>query len=338
MSCFDYDVIYDIGGPTIKLMIEELRAAYIVVDLNDTKYIEGCTEYLLSLDDVIFEDIYINLLENIKDGDKNKHASNLKFNYQDYVYSYISNIELIHRCYAISIVPLNSSINCLHCDEYKFINFDIESCKLLHNHNCDLRVMLRVAEYVNNRDVITYIIDNMTNMDYAHILMVYGRIDINMSIYTCFGSKNNAAARKPLNNPYFHYNLVELSLIDKIMHKNDRYLKTLLHNKILGNMQSLTHLHFIKRLFIAQCYYIIQYIPIEECKQISTKLNKDYTAARKGARLHIYDKIIQERVLMLNDVLEFHLRPRGFIQKVMSILHRLTSKYIFTFDFKYVNY
>jgi hypothetical protein len=31
-----------------------------------------------------------------------------------------------------------------------------------------------------------------------HLLSVYGRIDINMSIYSCFGSKNNATARKPL--------------------------------------------------------------------------------------------------------------------------------------------
>jgi hypothetical protein len=33
--------------------------------------------------------------------------------------------------------------------------------------------------------------------------MVYGRIDINMSIYFCFGSKNNAAARKPIMVPCY---------------------------------------------------------------------------------------------------------------------------------------
>jgi hypothetical protein len=56
---------------------------------------------------------------------------------------------------------------------------------------------LRPQSKTNRSKSSCSVASKLIDMTDNYMLTVYGRIDINMSIYSCFESKNNGAARKP---------------------------------------------------------------------------------------------------------------------------------------------
>jgi hypothetical protein len=137
----------------------------------------------------------------------NRESNELIYSFFDFIYAIMSHIDLISKCLAISRVPINNSIKFLP-NSYRqlgYINLDIESCKILHKHGCDLKAMLHIAYHVSNYDSMRYIIDNMSDI-------------IITDLY---------------NTTYFSLGLCNILIIDKIYELQDKYLIHLLRN-ILG--------------------------------------------------------------------------------------------------------
>jgi hypothetical protein len=102
---------------------------------------------------------------------------------------------------------------------------------------------------------------------------------------------------------YFYENLIFILIIDKIYTVNDECLKTFIKNKIIEYNFILT-----PTTSIVQCYYIIKYATLQECINIMIQQNQKFdTHIELTTNTAPY---IQYKKLY-NDMLEFHLRPRG---------------------------
>jgi hypothetical protein len=203
------------------------------------------------------------------------HAEEQELTYIEFASACISDINLIRRCHDISSISLNNMIRLLIRNKY-YINLDIESCKLLYECKYNINDLLYIAEYARNYESIRFIIDNMTAIELNELITHDG---------------------------YFYENLISILIIDKIHTVNDKRLKTLLRKEISEyNFQS------TPMISIIQCYYMIKYTTLSECINIIAQHNQ---------KLDIYFKIpahtasyIQYKKLY-NDMLAFHLRPRG---------------------------
>jgi hypothetical protein len=106
-----------------------------------------------------------------------------------------------------------------------------------------------------------------------------------------------------LYNDYLLVGLVKLLVIDKIQKIKDLYLKTLLKDNI---MQTCSYENRSK--IVEQCYYIIKYMSIENGKKRVSALNKKLLKQSDNE----YSK---HAYIILNDVMEFHFKPRGLYTK-----------------------
>jgi hypothetical protein len=291
MDTHDFSEIYAIGGPSIKLAIEDLLKYEHGIRYTDNEHIEMCAKYLLSLNNEEFMKLYVGTPK-YYDAYGKKYK---KYYYSSYVYAYTSSIELIQKCLAISKIPINNSIRFIHNmdidGDLHHIHLDIESCKLLHAHGCDLVSLLYIACNVNDYKSIKYIINNMSEIEYEKIILY--------EVHENLGS-------------------IKLLVIDHVCKLNDIYLNALLKDTIMD-----TNFYRDRDRIINQCYYIIKYMTIESGKKLVTKLNKDY--ADKFTELTIDNNIkhltyITRTQTILNDVMDFHFKIRGSHTKAASTL------------------
>jgi hypothetical protein len=262
--------------------------------------VEKCIKYLQSIDDELFEYIYLNMpsdmgvyrsnaTEILAANQDVEDEDDIEYNYYEYAYAYLSNIDLIKKCLSISMVPLNYILLVLTSPEvsalsYKYVNFCTESCKLLL-YKCNMGSLLAVACHKGDYNSMVYIVNNMSPYDIYDLL------------YT---------------GAYELLNLTIILVIDRIYNLKDKCLITLLNDK-LSSINSSINLSSIDLYYNSidllsmhlRCYTIIKYMSLDDAKLMMTKINGFYLAQTKPGS---DPGIIQ---LLHNKLLEFHFRPRG---------------------------
>jgi hypothetical protein len=256
--------IYELCGPIMKEAISNIIK-------NDNTYINQnpkliqCAMHLLSLNNEDFHDIYINtptdLLGFIQvETDIFNHDEINKqdeYNYYDYIYAIISNIDLIRRCFAICNDPLIKAIRILTTVCRGSINkydLDYKSCKLLHEHGCSLSSLYNIASRVLNFESMGYLIDNISKTDYNDIY-------------------NDAL--------HYEYNIYYILLLNKIEHTWDTPISSIFHELGMrhNNKEDITN--------IIKCFYIIKFIPKTDILLFITD-----TMALSDTKLKIYKNLL----------------------------------------------
>jgi hypothetical protein len=284
MDKHDFSEFYEIGGLLIELHVKEnLKDIDHRVDEDYVNKIKSCATYLLSLTDDEFRKIYINLprdIEIYQSEEEDAEMNERPYTYYTYTYAYVSNIELIQKCLAISKIPIFNSIDILteKSGEY-FANIDISSCKLLRAHGCNYKGLLAIAYELDEYESIKYIIDSMTEYE----------------LYTFLSTEE-----------FIHYKLVNILIIDKIYSTRDEYLISVLNSYEIDR----------NNIIIVRCYNIIKYLTLSEGKTLMTNINKSYES--RLCKIHGDDtksndrrnKIKTEQSLH-NELLVKHFTPRG---------------------------
>jgi hypothetical protein len=223
----------------------------------------------------------IELNDILNDEDENDEVRNVKlikpYCSYDYISACISNTELAQKCMSISAIPLHNAINILrHNQGCKYIMFDLETCKLMTAHNCNLVSMLYIAYAVRNYESMKFIIENMDYMSMFYIL-------------TC--------------NGFILDGILFILTIDRIKCINNNYLTGFLQNIIFSYSNK------VNKIIIA-CYYVINYMSVIEGKQYMINENTTYNYITMKTD-NVKYKIYTERQSFHNELLEFHFRPRG---------------------------
>jgi hypothetical protein len=213
------------------------------------------------------------------ENENDSHVRYIDYRYDLYecAHAYVSNVELLRKCLAISPVPLYNSIKTLIRSEYSshetYVNFDIESCKLLVEHGFKKSYLLHIAYRVSNYDSIIYLIESMTIIELINML-----------------------------NSIVYYDVVGFLLIDKIYNLNDPCLNRLCKNSMVEYRGT------SKIRIILNCYYIIKFMTIDEGKASMIEQNKLYEMQKREANRQNMAEAYQS---LHNNLLEFHFRPRG---------------------------
>jgi hypothetical protein len=292
MDKHDFSEFYEIGGPLIE--------AYIKEDLKfiDRSFVEdhvinikSCASYLLSLNDDEFNAVYIKMPRNIEayrvdqaDAEVNKRP----YDYYTYAYAYVSHVELIRKCLAISKIPLFNSIQILTEYLYKgYIDISVESCKLLRENRCGYVGLLVIAHKFHNYDAIKYIIDSMTECE----------------LYSYLYSE------------YIYYGLYNILIIDKIYSTHDKYLISLLNSPEIDRNNN--------GRIIIRCYNIIKYLTLPEGKALMVNVNKHFESylhkyQDNDTRSNTARNNIKTEQSLHNELLIKHFTSRGFHTKAAT--------------------
>jgi hypothetical protein len=332
MEHHDFTEIYEIGGPAMKSAIENIvkieGATRIEHVKQDTKHINECINYLLSLNDKIFKKIYLKLPNNWdkyenadedvdeeeyikedKDIDEDENVDEEEYikededvddayDASDYAFAYVSNINLIRRCHAISPVAINKSVEILtHNNEsqyLRYINLNLESCKLLYENGCNLTCLLLIAYDISDYTTIRYIIDSMSKMDLIELF----NLQYSIEYFTTFG----------------------ILLIDAIHKLNDAYLNKVLYNRLCKTYSTSISADAVYNRsrgklpdfeIVLQCYYIIKYMTVAEGQKLMALQNNIYDIQINIASDKKNKTLINKTKLFHNNLLEFHFKPRG---------------------------
>jgi hypothetical protein len=214
-----------------------------------------------------------------------KNGYNLYYNrytYYDYIYAITSNIDLIHRCYAISDVALNNSIALLTCNDRKvysarcYINLDINSCKLLISHGCSYSNLFIIACRVYNYDTIMYIINQLISNEELCNVFTQHRSDININI-----------------NIHYILLLHQINVCNNELH-------TLMQNFIMSlSNNNLKHI-------VIKAFFVIKFMSRDEGYKFRDE-QKDVTFINVVNQEVTSDYVKSQYFILL----EYHLRPRG---------------------------
>jgi hypothetical protein len=300
MDTHDFSEFYMMCGPVVE---SELKK-YIKLDIRENipdEYIVSCVNYLCQLDDINFERIYLSLPSSLHEYNANAQklyelnnnqtalnpnnelipSAELTHSYEyshiEYARACISNNTLLHKCLAISKIPIFNSLIVLKNAQWQYLDIDLDCCKLLTSHEYNVRASL--LELTQDYDTIRYIIDGMSNLD----------------LYNVLNSENNIEGR---------LRLYLLLLIDKIYIANDKCLNALLRRKIMSFEDEFD----LDILPLIRCYYIIKYLTIDEGKAMMKLVNKYYDDARLGGNTCM---LLRDEQQLHNAMLEFHFTPRG---------------------------
>jgi hypothetical protein len=291
MDKHDFSEFYEIGGLLIEAHVKELIQS---IDYNGYEDLDGntneCVSYLLALNDAEFREIYINMPRDIESYQSNEQMSGLRYNYFTYMYAYVSNMELMHRCFAISKIPILNSIIILTTKTYcNYIDIS-KSYKILRENGCDVIQLLHI---VHNYEAIKYLIDSMTEFE----LYLF------------------------LTKEHIYSDLVNILIIDKIYSTHDEYLISILnsheidHNEIDHN--GIDYNQFdCNQMMIMRCYKIIKYLTVIEGKTLMTNINKYYESRLHkiqgdDTRSNDLRNIIKTEQSLHNELLVQHFTPRG---------------------------
>jgi hypothetical protein len=284
MDKHDFSEFYEIGGLLIELHVKEnLKDIDHRVDEDYVNKIKSCATYLLSLTDDEFHKIYINLprdIEGYDPAEEDDEIDGRPYTYYTYAYAYVSSIELIRKCLAISKIPLFNSIQILiEYTREDFIDIDVASCKLLRENGYNYKELLDIAYGLKNYDSTRYLIDSMSELElYAFITS---------DEYVCYG-------------------LWKILIIDKIYSTHDEYLISLLNSHKIDRDNDI----------IIRCYKIIKHLTVMEGKTLMTNINTSYESRLR--KIHGDDTKsndlrtqIKTEQSLHNELLIYHFTPRG---------------------------
>jgi hypothetical protein len=287
----DFNVIYQICGPDMQSSIEDM----IIHDQDHIKpkirvHISACINYLLSINDELFRQKYQVLYDidnddpyTVDEIEKDDIELPTDYNKYDFIFACVSNINLINRCLVISKLPLSFAINrCTQHGTQMFINFDLESCKLLQEAGFDNNNLLAVACAARDYNSIKYILMYMTELNLGELIM---------------------------DKRFMFKNLTSIYIIDKIHYHSNDFLKQLLKTRHFSSFNDIYNIIII-------CYYIIRYLSREDGLSYINDIDKYLddkiiTLTQSGINV---DRWIEHRLSLhqlINHLLEFHFRPRG---------------------------
>jgi hypothetical protein len=286
----------------IGYMIELGWKNRIECPIDNAVYIKKCSVYLLSLEDDEFKNIYTNMPTSYDEF--TKIYTNMPISYDefgnkdtytlcDYVYAYVSNIDLLRKCLAISPVTINTSIRILINNAspfaYKYLRLDLESCKLLRDSGCNIINLLNMAYNISDYATVRYLIESMSKMELMKLF-----IDVNNLLFNIFG----------------------ILFIDAISTSDDADLNEVLYNTLSKindgqHCPSTEHICALnhKLRIVLQCYYAIKYLPRDEALELINHQNQRYDyflLTDEGNKPHV-----EQIKTFHNNLLEFHFRPRG---------------------------
>jgi hypothetical protein len=230
----DFSEFYQMCGSVMQSSIENM----IILDKDRItpemkSYIGMCINNLLCEDDDTFRQKYLELYDIDIAHEENYVFDVLPIRYNKYSYAFacVSNIDLIKRCLAISKLPLSFAINsCTRSGRQLFINFDLESCKLLHDEGFDNNNLLSVACTAGDYNSIKYILTYMTDINLGDLIM---------------------------DQRFMFCNLTSIYIIDKIMEHPNDFFKYLLKKQQFSDLTGSYKIPIM-------CYYIIRYLSREE--------------------------------------------------------------------------
>jgi hypothetical protein len=298
--------IYEIGGTLLresieKLIIDERNECILNIKYKDDIRIKACANYLLSMDELEFKELYLgmpdemddygdNMLEVIfpdadhliNDADISNYIRNntdANYCYFDYAYAFLSDIKLIEKCLLISKTALNHSIDVLHNYEHKiYINITSESCKLLHKYDINMTNLLAIAYYLYDVDSISCIIELMSLTELYNISNVYS-------------------------------GLTQILILDRIHKEHDDYIINKYNNVL--ELRMYTTLLDISDV-IVDCYNVIKYMSQKDGQKYMTKLNERYEYYKGNSYGHAYEKSNVLKIQSFhNELLLFHFKSRG---------------------------
>jgi hypothetical protein len=271
----DFKEFYEIGGPLIESYCKKLIEIECKASCEIDVHLESCVQYLLSLDDDKFIDIYFSMyvLGNTYDAD------GVTYGQFDYARAFISDITLIKKCLTISDIPLKYSIQvCVHCDAPQYSIFDLESCKLLHDNGFDLSNLLYIAYYARNYDAWKYIIDNISVDNLFNII-------INPRYYQF----DNIYAISLINKIYEHEYILPLFIA--------KYVKICIAPRLEPSISSY--------------YYYIKYSSHQKCIRYIDLLNNKYTKEINSTQDEARKMSLNKDKEFFVSLFDFHLKPRG---------------------------
>jgi hypothetical protein len=283
----------------MKENIEALIKSTRVV-IND-KRINECIIYLKSLSDVEFRNIYINMpnsLENYQinadDADDSVEPNYYYYDYYDCAYAYVSGVDLIRRCYAISTVPLVCSIKILcnysHTADSRYIRLDLESCKLLYEGGGDLCCLYIIANQLCSYESISFIIDKMRPIDFYNLF-------VDRALNLTFFSINNVLLLNKIHDKFILDHICDLFVMKQIDYNNIAQYRKM--DMILISM-------------ILQCFYSINHMTYTECISFMTKQNAVCNKLIQSVTHQPSKTLVVNRQILFNNLLEFHInKPRG---------------------------
>jgi hypothetical protein len=267
----DFNEFYEIGGPLIESYCK--KQSEIEHNKIDT-HLESCVQYLLSLGDDKFNEIYLSMCVLGDDYD----ANGVVYGQFDYARAFISGITLIKKCLAISDIPLKYSIQvCIH-DHTIYTKFDLESCKLLHDNGFDLCNLLYIAYHSYKYNIWKYIIDNTSKDDLFNII----------ANYRCYQFDNIYAI--PLIDKIYKYECI-LPLFKA------QYVKFCIAPRLEPSISSY--------------YYYIKYASRQECICYIDSLNKVCTNKINSFQGEAHKIAWNRDKEFFISLFDFHLRPRG---------------------------
>jgi hypothetical protein len=264
-------------------------------------HIESCINYLHSLNDVEFENIYIKSPQSQREYQDNMeeiNANSVVYSYINYAHAYVSDIGLIRRCLQISRIPLWNSIKILtrfRRDAHKtYTNFNVESCKLLYENDCNVVGLLHIACNIKDYDSIRYLVNNMSENELHNLLHT---------------------------REYIYLNLAFLLVVDRIMNMHDRCFIALLTDTIMTADNYIYDPYWIipNMKIYNTIYFIIKYMTLDEGKKLHAKINNEYIYTLNNeyicnpaiiSHVNVRDTLTLEQ-LLYNNLLEYYFRPRG---------------------------
>jgi hypothetical protein len=284
MNNHDFTDVYETCGPLMESQIKKyMDFKQWSTEICSPKKAES---YLLSLDIHDFNKLYINMPRDIEgyqtnadelydSDDDDNHCS-----YFEYAGAFVSNIELLRKCLAISNIPINNSIkmyiqkrNNFGYPHFYYKDINVNSCKLLHEHGCDMIGLLYIAYCVQNYECIKYIINNMSSIELSNYI----------------------------TNEYIYFDLINILVIDRIKH--DKVLLLLLHDKLMTNIEYDNDI-----IIIIKCYYIITCLTIDEGKILMEKQTKMFASRLRKAYYGDLRCNIEMKRILHNDLLAYHFK------------------------------
>jgi hypothetical protein len=291
MEHHNFCEIYEVGGSSMQDGIEMLLASTNDDEPSDAVDIKPCVDYLLSLDDCDYKRIYLSIPVKLSWLDDNTTKIDGKYTSLEIAEAIITDIKLLQKSQTISLFMLNNVLHLLANMRNGPINLSTDMCKSLRECGCTMSdlysiisMSISTSTSKSDYDTLNYVINNLNAIEIAQILR---------------------------NDEYMH--LPTMLLIDKIYAMQDDGLKMLTENIIL-----LSENHSLC-LTLLQCYIIIRYKTTDEGKALLTSHNEKFEALIKKHKKD--EELVSNTTLsqtLFNDILNFHLRPRGAHTKAPS--------------------
>jgi hypothetical protein len=240
---------------------------------------KSCATYLLSMNDDDFYNLYLELIS--VEGDLENYYT------ADYTVSMcktacLFNEQLLHRCIAISALPIDILLERASISICNYIQWNIYTYKLLYEIGINIFSLLSIANLSNDYIAMSYIIDNMTELDLGNYLIHKFEAQI-----------------------YKFKGLLNILIINKINSIGSKYLKFWCKTRMLNALKIIEQ-GVIANDFIITCYYIIQCMTREEGITYMQSIDSNIIG-----KLWLNKSQLINVTNYYNSMLGYYLNPRG---------------------------